>query len=86
MSQKKTTTAPSKKGLLMIGLGLSFLIPIGLLTYRTIQKNKVETEQAETTRFTTDSKSIVETEKALQLLSTQVNKGLDSIKNNKDEK
>ncbi|MBW3519607.1 hypothetical protein [Flavobacterium sp. NKUCC04_CG] len=83
MNTQKTTSSPSKKSLLIIGLGLLFLVPIGL-TYINIKKKKEQT--LENTTLMPDSQSIVETEKALHLLSTQVNKGLDSIKKNNHEK
>ncbi len=61
------------------------MIPLGL-TLATMKKNKEQEIQPENSILVADPKTTAETEKALQLLSTQVNKGLDSIKNNHDEK
>lgn len=82
-TQKKTNS--SKKNLMIIGIALLFLIPIGL-SYVTIKKNKEQKLQQENSILVADPNTAIETEKALQLLSTQVNKGLDSIKKNHDEK
>lgn len=70
---------------MIIGIALLFLIPIGL-SYVSLKKSKEQKIQQENSILVADPETTVETEKALQLLSTQINKGLDSIKNNYDEK
>lgn len=81
----KNAKGPSKKRLFLSGIAVIIVLIIGM-SYVILNDKEEQVQPQEITTFVTNSEIKVETEKALQLLSTQVNKGLDSIKNNNDEK
>ncbi|WP_430613497.1 hypothetical protein [Flavobacterium sp. JP2137] len=76
-----TPDGSSKKRLIASGIALLLILVTGLL-YLVINNKEEAVIDEHITPVNVESETAVETEKALQLLSTQVNKGLDSIKNN----